>query len=887
MKRKIRYACCLLPFTISGFSETQADDRPNILWLTYEDTSPQFIGCYGNTAAHTPVMDALNANGGVRFNYAYANGTVSSASRSGLITGIDANITGLGNHRYVRSLPTNIKGFPYYLRQAGYYTSNNVKTDYNISNSNFVTEAWNESSNSAHWRKRASTSTPFFSVFNIDYSHQSYASRNNYAYYTTNVYSKLDKSRETFPEEMIVPDFYYNDEEVRFQMARMQNCINYTDQIMGDYIKQLEDDGLKESTIIFIFADHGSGIPRGKTCAIGMGYRVPFIIWFPDKWKHLNPFEGNTVTDQQISFEDLAPTILSLAGVTPPAAYQGKNFLGNNNPSHPEYIYGFRNRIGESPGIERSVMKGRYVYTRVFSPYIPTVKNQGYDYSGDISIILRKKNHLGLSNAVQQEPFLPRYKEYLYDLETDIWETNNLATNPEYSELVDELRTEMVRYAKSIQDIGFIPEYEMNKRTTSTTPYALRNNYDFNSIIDVAMLVGEGPEVIPQQIELLSSTNKIIRYWAALGIYNQGEQAVSFESQIRNAYNQESFDGAKIELAAFLYKFCHDLWAGNVLDAYARQSDELLANDAVTKIQYFGGEKTIHFKNLIDEIQPYWATNDANYCVSPNVNTTQIIIRNLLKDSFGEMITDGKTYSIRNASTGGYIGVKDSSTVANTQVLQTLNGTRDHVKWKLEKKDNTHYSLINANSSMALSMNPSSLANGAQPFQSGYSGNDGQLWLLEPYQYGYLLKNKATNKSLQVNGQSKNEGATIAQWDWNGNLHFNWVLELPIDSTTNIHMLNSDSNFARITSVFPNPLKKNNVLHINYNLHETATVDMSIFDLDGKCLLRDLLGTQIPGQYTHQLNLDKILISGVFLIKINYNTSSKNIKESTFIIVEK
>jgi arylsulfatase A-like enzyme len=873
----------LLPILFQGLTNISAQEKPNILLLTFEDTSPQFIGVYGNQAAHTLVMDSLNNNGGVRFNYAYSNSTVSSPSRSCLITGIDPNILGTGNHRYDRTVPSTVHGYPYYLRQAGYYTSNNVKTDYNISNSNFVSQAWNESSANAHWRNRPTPSTPFFSVFNINYSHQSYSSRDNYGTYYTEIYQNLNKKRETFPNQVLVPPFYRDDDEMRFQLTRLQNCINYTDQIMGNYLKQLRTDGLDQNTIVFIFSDHGSGIPRAKTCAIGMGYRVPFIVWFPDKWKHLNPFNGNTVTDKQICFEDVAPTILGLAGVMPPTDNKGKNFLGPN-PSYQEYIHGFRNRIDGTPGIERSVIKGRYVYTRVFSPYTPTVRHTGYTYESDLPILIRKQTHLGQLNDIQKEPFLARVKEYLYDLQTDKWETNNLATNPDYASLVEELRNEMVRYVKSIQDIGFIPEYEMTKRTSSTTPYAHRSSYNWDSIIDAAMLCGEGTEVLPQQIALLQSENAIVRYWASLGIYNQGENAINYETQIREAYNKETLDGAKIEQAAFLYKYCNDLAAANVLSNYAKQSDELLANDAVTKILYFGGEKTKYFKDLMDEIQPYWAVNGSNYSVSPNVNVTKKIIRDMDQTPFTSKIVSGDSYHLRNSFTGGYAGVKDNSKAVNAEIIQTLSNTNTSSVWRVEKNANDYYSFINQNSSLAFTINAANAGNNVKPYQVNFTGGDGQLWILEPYQYGFLLKNKSTQKTLQVSSQSTNEGAAITQYDWNGKLHFNWVLE-PLQSSTYVKQPFITGNLAGISAVYPNPVKMNNELNIEYKLHEAGKVAIDILNLEGKCIHSEFLGTQIPGPYHYRLNTANINRAGMYMLSFRFQNKSGILHSDKLLIV--
>lgn len=92
--------------------------KPNILWITIEDTSPQFIGCYGNANAHTPVIDKLAAEG-VRFSNAFSTGTVCSPSRTTIITGVKTYKTGTGNHRSKYIVPEFIKGFPYYLQLLG------------------------------------------------------------------------------------------------------------------------------------------------------------------------------------------------------------------------------------------------------------------------------------------------------------------------------------------------------------------------------------------------------------------------------------------------------------------------------------------------------------------------------------------------------------------------------------------------------------------------------------------------------------------------------------------------------------------------------------------------------------------------------------------------
>jgi arylsulfatase A-like enzyme len=252
--------------------------QPNILWITIEDTSPQFIGCYNNSNARTPVIDKL-ALEGVRFTNAFSTGTVCSPSRTALITGVKTYKTGSGNHRSKFPVPDFIKGFPYYLQQQGYYTTNNSKTDYNVAGENeFIKEAWNESSNRTGWWNRKA-GQPFFSVFNLMESHQSRTMTETYEWYVENVLSHLSPYEHVDDHDFEMPPFYLDSPEMRKQLARVYNSISFTDKKIGELLMQLEKDNLRDSTIIFLFADHGEGIPRGKT--------KRHQLWLPRAIHHL------------------------------------------------------------------------------------------------------------------------------------------------------------------------------------------------------------------------------------------------------------------------------------------------------------------------------------------------------------------------------------------------------------------------------------------------------------------------------------------------------------------------------------------------------------------------------------------------------------------------
>jgi len=852
-----------LTASLSVISFLGAQDKPNILWMTFEDTSPQFIGCYGNSAAKTPNMDALaNGQNGLRFNYAYSNSTVSSASRSCIITGMDVNRLGTGNHRFNRAVPSWAKGFPYHLRQAGYYASNNVKTDYNISNAGFINESWNESSETAHWRKRPNANTPFFSVFNIMYSHQSYVTAQSHKYYMDNVFNIMANQYKSSPDDMEIPPFFYQDDEMREYMGRIQNCVNYTDQVIGERLAELRADGLDDNTIIFIFADHGEGMPRAKTCALGLGYRVPFIVWFPDKWKSLNPFNQHVVDDTQICFEDLAPTILNLAGIEIPGRMAGKPFLGTNLSGSQTYIHGSRNRIDETPGLERSVMKDKFVYTRVFSPYLPTVKNEGYHYNSDILRSTRKHQFYNELNVIQQEPFQPRAIEYLYNLENDPWEINNLATDPAYHTLLQELRNEMVRYALEIKDIGFMPEYEMANRAVGSTPYAIReSNYNIEKVLQTAMLVGGGNAVLPEQLNLLTDADPVVRYWAAAGIYNQGENAVANKTAIQAALNNEVFAAAKIELAAFLYKYCNDESGAGIIKNYANNTNPLIATTALLKIQEFG-DKITEFKDFVTSVKTYWNTNDNTYTASPAANVTQILIEEKLLSPISDRPVNQEYYYIRNTVTGGYLAVANSAAL-NSKTIQTLVPD-SNAEWQLTEVDHAFY-LKTKNGLYALEIPNGVTTNGIAAETRNVTASNTQQWELRPFQYGYKIYNEQTSNALQVNGQSKNQNATVTQWQWNGSPHFVWKLESR--NTLETDVPSPVINKSKLIDVYPNPLCAGEKLHVRFTLFEPSSYEICLRDLSGKTIIKENRPLLIPGEYV--VNFDLLNVpAGSYLMSL-------------------
>ncbi len=566
----------------------QKDSKPNILWLVIEDTSPQYIGCYGNSAVNTPNIDGL-ASTGVRFSNAYSTGTVSSPSRSTIITGVKTYKTGTGNHRSNFPIPDFIKGFPYYLKQAGYYTSNNSKTDYNTSDAKrIITDSWNESSATAGWWNRK-PGQPFFSIFNFGDSHQSRTMTNPYHMYEKQVLDLLPDSLEVSDNDFQMPPFYKDTPEMRKQLARVYNGVSLADYKIGQILSRIEKEGLMDSTIIFFYADHGEGMPRGKSNGIGQGYKVPFVVWFPEIYRHLSPWgtEG-VVTDEHIDFSDLAPTILSLAGVDIPEYFDGRAFLGSQREEAKKYLFVSNDGCENSFNLDRTVIKNNLLYTRHFTPYSPQLRWIHYFIYGEISrLIINDYNNGKLSDqeAIVMEP---REGEYLYDLSADPWEMHDLSNDRAYREELDQMRRALEKNIVDSKDVLFNTEYELKKLGDRITPYEYRllDDYDFNSIWEAAKYAGlRDAKSKNEQIRLLNSPAKVTRLWAAIGLKSQS----SFDETEITQISHHLFDPyppVQIFLASTLYDMNKNREAREVLEKYLSGSDPDLVLMVLHNLHY-------------------------------------------------------------------------------------------------------------------------------------------------------------------------------------------------------------------------------------------------------------------------------------------------------------
>ena len=426
-------------------------NRPNILWISLEDTTPRF-GCYGDTLARTPNIDRLAA-GGCRFPNAFSTAGVCAPSRSAIITGMYQ--TSIGTH-HMRTTHTNrntpdmptpysaipppyVKTFTEYLRGAGYYCTNNSKTDYQFTP---PITAWDDCSNKGHWRNREE-GQPFFSVFNPTVTHES------------GMWERDDRPLTTNPDDVQLPPYLPDTPKARAALARQYDNLATADARVGQLLDQLEEDGLAENTIVFLWSDHGEGLPRGKRWPYDAGIRIPLIV----RWH--GELKPGSESDQLVSLIDLGPTVLSLCGVQAPQHLQGQPFLGPQRVER-EYIFATRDRYDESYDMVRAVRDKKYKYIRNYYPEKPYLLWIPYRNRHPVMQEMWRLHAEGKLNEHQSVMFRsPRPAEELYDVENDRYELNNLAVDAAHVTVLDRMRAALAQWQTEFGDMGDISEEQM------------------------------------------------------------------------------------------------------------------------------------------------------------------------------------------------------------------------------------------------------------------------------------------------------------------------------------------------------------------------------------------------------------------------------------------
>lgn len=545
-----------------------SSDRPNILWLVSEDHNP-VTGPTGDPLARTPALDRL-AQAGVLFTHVYSTSPVCAPSRFGILTGIYPESCGPAHHMRANArLPREFRTYPELLRQAGYFCTNNEKTDYNCDVDPMA--IWDRQSTSTTWRD-APAGQPFMSVINFMTTHES---RQFQAV-----------AGATRPEEVRIPAYLPDTPEIRENFATYYNLIEQMDGEVGQRLAQLAEDGLADNTIVFHYSDNGGVLPRSKRYCYEDGLRCQLIVYAPPKWQHLLPARPGEVITDPVSLIDLAPTVLAIAQVPQPPQMVGTSLLARRDGTAPSLIFGSRNRMDERIDFVRTVTDGRYRYIRNYMPHRPWGQQQAFAWQATGYQSWERAHLAGELSAVQDRFFQPKPFEELYDLLQDPDEVSNLAGEPALQAVHEHLSRALDEHMLAINDNGFLPE------SMTGEGFFESRNRDVYPLEDLLVLAGKAaagdPECIPALVEALASPVEVIRYWGATGLLILGSEALPTRATLQAAFDGEPSPLVQIVMAEALVRLGESA-AGvarlvDILDSEAPWQIKLPAINALTFI---------------------------------------------------------------------------------------------------------------------------------------------------------------------------------------------------------------------------------------------------------------------------------------------------------------
>ncbi len=538
--------CCSIAFPLRAANRPGAS-QPNIVWLISEDNSTHYLKLFDEHGAETPAIKEM-AEHGLIFDHAFSNSPVCSVARTTLITGCYAPRIGTQFHRKYKAvpLPRGLEMFPVYLRQAGYHTTNNVKTDYNALEGKQV---WDETSRKASWRSRK-PGQPFFHQQSFTTTHESSLH--------FSAESMKNEATTTDPDTVFVAPYHPDTPTFRYTNARYRDNIRKVDAQIGAIVEQLRDEGLLEDTFIFYFGDHGGVLPRGKGYAYESGLHVPLVIRVPENFKHLVPVAPGSRISGFVSFIDFGPTALNLAGVKVPPGVDGKPFLGKgislDELNRRDFSYGYADRFDEKYDLVRTIRKGRFEYVRSYQPFNVDGLQNNYRYRMLAYQEWRRLYREGKLNRTQREFFERRDCEALYDIDSDPHEINNLAKDPRYAETVSRMRKIMKETVEGLPDLSLYPE-----------SYLIKNAFDdpvgfgqthreeivrLNEIANLCLL--PFPDAKSGIGNALASPDDWQRYWGLIVCSCFAKQASPFIEKAKQLARQDGNLLVRTRAAEFL-----------------------------------------------------------------------------------------------------------------------------------------------------------------------------------------------------------------------------------------------------------------------------------------------------------------------------------------------
>ena len=513
-----------------------ASSSPNILWITSEDNSIEWISCYGSKNAKTPHIDQL-AKEGFRYLYCFDNGAVCAPTRSSWITGMHSISNGTQPMRSGFEIPESISFYNELLQKAGYFTSNCSKTDYNLRGpkGRNPKDFWNYSGGdyAGTWKKRKD-GQPFFTVYNIGESHESRAFGDH-----------NDESID--PNKIILAPYHPDLPEMRNTYAKYASAVSKMDKLVGQAIENLKKDNLYEDTILVYNSDHGGVLARSKRFLYSSGIHCPLIVRIPGKWKHLYPKgkEPGSTIDRIVSFIDMPKTWVSLTGAEITDNFQGRIFLGPDTEPEPQYHFSWRSRADERFDCVRVMRDEQFAYHKNYAPFAPNGQYLAYMHNMKATGAWERHHRAGKTNPVTGRFFEPRPSEEFYDNFKDFHNIDNQIDDPLHQAKIKELKKELRRQQLKYFDCGLMPE-EMRARIikeNKTTVYAFVRDpalYPLAKYLDYSDLALSRKKANLKTLSKgLTNKDPVIRYWSVVGLLLLEEHAKPAINDLKKALNDQ------------------------------------------------------------------------------------------------------------------------------------------------------------------------------------------------------------------------------------------------------------------------------------------------------------------------------------------------------------
>ena len=463
-------------FAFSCKKESETEAPPNLVLIIADDLSWDDLGCYGHPSLKTPNIDKL-ANEGMRFDNAFLTASSCSPSRASIITGKYPHQTDAEQLHW--PLPAEQITFVEILREAGYWTGQAGKWHMGDAMRNRFDKIMDvpvggfqlQADGSMNTVKNESGCEDWIPILNAREKNKPFflwlAAVDPHRDYKPGIISNP-----TNPEDVILPPYFPDTKEVREDFALYYDEIIRLDSFVGDFVSELEKQNLSDNTLILFISDNGRPFPRDKTTLYDGGIKTPWIIKWPK-----NVMAGQ-ISKSLVSSVDIAPTFLKIASTNLPDIFEGIDFSEIlENPANPvrNSIYA-EDHWHDFEDYSRAVRTKKFKYIKNFYPDLPNTPSADALRSATFRSMQKLRDE-GKLNEAQMRCFIsPRLEEELYDIQNDPFELENLAVNPNYAEILKELREEMEKIRNQTNDI--LPEIrtpdEFDRETGQPNKFRIR-----------------------------------------------------------------------------------------------------------------------------------------------------------------------------------------------------------------------------------------------------------------------------------------------------------------------------------------------------------------------------------------------------------------------------